>query len=108
MDYLFRRLALEYLTYDERAELGIMSVGERLQPTLPGVEETVVETTRATTWSLTRRRSRLRTSWRPRSSSGSLPRPTTEPIRIIPRRRRRSRADDPRSDARSACSAASR
>jgi ribonucleoside-diphosphate reductase alpha chain len=45
MDYLFRRLALEYLSYDERAELGIMSVGERLQPTLPGVEETVVETT---------------------------------------------------------------
>ena len=39
MDYLFRRLALEYLTYDERAELGIFSVNERLQPTLPGVEE---------------------------------------------------------------------
>jgi ribonucleoside-diphosphate reductase alpha chain len=45
MDYLFRKLALEYLSYDERAELNIMSVGERLQPTLPGVEETVVETT---------------------------------------------------------------
>ena len=41
MDYLFRRLALEYLSYDERAELGIFSVDERLQPTLPGVEETV-------------------------------------------------------------------
>ena len=26
MDYLFRRLALEYMTYDERAELGIFSV----------------------------------------------------------------------------------
>ena len=36
MDYLFRRLALEYMTYDERAELGIFSVNERLQPTLPG------------------------------------------------------------------------
>src|SRR5262245_21249755 len=45
MDYLFRKLALEYLSYDERAELNIMSVGDRLQPTLPGVEETVVETT---------------------------------------------------------------
>ena len=45
MDYLFRRLAVEYLSYDERAELGILSVGERLQPTLPGVEESVVETT---------------------------------------------------------------
>ncbi|HTH06114.1 MAG TPA: ribonucleoside-diphosphate reductase, partial [Ilumatobacteraceae bacterium] len=44
MDYLFRRLALEYLTYDERAELGIFSISERLQPTLPGVEESVVET----------------------------------------------------------------
>jgi ribonucleoside-diphosphate reductase alpha chain len=44
MDYLFRRLALEYMSYDERAELGIFSVNERLQPTLPGVEESVVET----------------------------------------------------------------
>ena len=43
MDYLFRRLALEYLTYDERAELGIFSIDERLQPTLPGVEESVME-----------------------------------------------------------------
>ncbi|MFT3855451.1 MAG: vitamin B12-dependent ribonucleotide reductase [Ilumatobacteraceae bacterium] len=42
VDYLFRRLALEYLAYDERAELGIFSVGERLQPTLPGVEESVL------------------------------------------------------------------
>ena len=39
MDYLFRRLALEYLTYAEREELGIFSIDERLQPTLPGVEE---------------------------------------------------------------------
>ncbi|MGE0880137.1 MAG: vitamin B12-dependent ribonucleotide reductase [Acidimicrobiia bacterium] len=44
MDYLFRRLALEYLTYEERAELNILSVNERLQPTLPGVEETTIET----------------------------------------------------------------
>jgi ribonucleoside-diphosphate reductase alpha chain len=42
MDYLFRRLGLEYLTYDERAELGIFSVDERLQPTLPGVEESMI------------------------------------------------------------------
>ncbi len=39
MDYLFRRLALEYLPYEERPEIGIFSVGERLQPTLPGVED---------------------------------------------------------------------
>jgi ribonucleoside-diphosphate reductase alpha chain len=44
MDYLFRRLALRYLSDAERAELGIFSVEERTQPTLPGVEETVVET----------------------------------------------------------------
>ena len=45
MDYLFRRLALEYMTYDERAELGIFTREERIQPTLPGVEESVIETT---------------------------------------------------------------
>jgi ribonucleoside-diphosphate reductase alpha chain len=44
MDYLFRRLALEYLTYEERLELGILSIDERLEPTLPGIEESVVET----------------------------------------------------------------
>ncbi len=44
MDYLFRRLALEYLSIDERSHLGIFSVSERIQPTLPGVEEAVVET----------------------------------------------------------------
>lgn len=44
MDYLFRRLALDYMNYEERAELGIFSIDERLQPTLPGVEESVVET----------------------------------------------------------------
>jgi len=48
MDYLFRRLAIEYMTYDERAELGIFSVDERLQPTLPGVEEAVTETSQGT------------------------------------------------------------
>jgi ribonucleoside-diphosphate reductase alpha chain len=44
MDYLFRKLALEYMTYQERAEMGIFSVDERLQPTLPGVDESVMET----------------------------------------------------------------
>jgi ribonucleoside-diphosphate reductase alpha chain len=39
VDYIFRRLAVDYLTYDERAELGILTTDERLQPTLPGVEE---------------------------------------------------------------------
>ena len=44
MDYLSRRLALEYLTYEERAELSIFTIDERTQPTLPGVDEQVIET----------------------------------------------------------------
>ena len=44
IDYLFRRLALEYLTAEERSELGIFSTDERLQPTLPGVEEATTRT----------------------------------------------------------------
>jgi ribonucleoside-diphosphate reductase alpha chain len=39
VDYIFRRLAIDYLPQEERAELGILTTGERLQPTLPGVEE---------------------------------------------------------------------
>jgi ribonucleoside-diphosphate reductase alpha chain len=39
VDYIFRRLALDYLTYDERLDLGVLSTSERSQPTLPGVEE---------------------------------------------------------------------
>jgi ribonucleoside-diphosphate reductase alpha chain len=39
VDYIFRRMAVDYLPYDERSELGILTTGERLQPTLPGVEE---------------------------------------------------------------------
>ena len=41
IDYLFRRLALEYLPYEERLDLGILGTSERLQQTLPGVEEAV-------------------------------------------------------------------
>jgi ribonucleoside-diphosphate reductase alpha chain len=44
VDYLFRRLALMYLSKEEREELNIFSTQERMQPTLPGVEESVVET----------------------------------------------------------------
>ncbi len=39
VDYIFRRLAVDYLPMEERAELGVLSTSERLQPTLPGVEE---------------------------------------------------------------------
>ena len=48
LDYIFRRLALDYLSKEERDELGILSVSERTQPTLPGVEETVVENRQGT------------------------------------------------------------
>ena len=48
LDYIFRRLAVDYLTFEERQELGIMTVSERTQPTLPGVEETVVENRQGT------------------------------------------------------------
>ena len=44
MDYLFRKLAVLYLTREERAALGVYTTGERTQPTLPGVEEQVAET----------------------------------------------------------------
>jgi ribonucleoside-diphosphate reductase alpha chain len=39
VDYIFRRLALDYLALEEREELGVLSTNERQQPTLPGVEE---------------------------------------------------------------------
>ena len=39
VDYIFRRLAVDYLPLAEREELGVLSTGERMQPTLPGVEE---------------------------------------------------------------------
>jgi ribonucleoside-diphosphate reductase alpha chain len=39
VDYIFRRIALDYLSVEERADLGILSTSERMQPTLPGVEE---------------------------------------------------------------------
>ncbi len=46
VDYIFRRLALDYLSFDERIELGVLSTHERTQPTLPGLED--VETDDAT------------------------------------------------------------
>ena len=39
VDYIFRRLAVDYLPVDERVELGIQTTGERMQPMLPGIEE---------------------------------------------------------------------
>jgi ribonucleotide reductase alpha subunit len=39
VDYIFRRLAVDYLTYEERLDLGVLTSAERTQQTLPGVEE---------------------------------------------------------------------
>ncbi len=44
VDYIFRRLALEYLSFDERSELGVLSVDERTDPPLPGLESASVPT----------------------------------------------------------------
>jgi ribonucleoside-diphosphate reductase alpha chain len=43
LDYIFRRLAVEYLAVEERREIGVLTVDERVQPTLPGVEEASTE-----------------------------------------------------------------
>ena len=42
MDYLFRRLAVEYMTQEDRQKRNILTTGERSQPTLPGVAEAVI------------------------------------------------------------------
>jgi len=41
VDYIFRRLAVVYMDENERRDMGILTVSERIQPTLPGVEEAV-------------------------------------------------------------------
>ena len=44
VDYIFRRLALEYLNASEREELGVLSTSERIQPTLPEIVEQATPT----------------------------------------------------------------
>ena len=39
VDYIFRRLAVDYLPYEDRVELGVLTSHERTQMTLPGLEE---------------------------------------------------------------------
>ena len=68
VDYIFRRLALDYLSVEERAELGILSTQERTQPTLPGVEE-------MSTPSVGPGRRRARARERPRWPGGRQPAP---------------------------------
>ncbi len=44
VDYIFRRLAVEYIPLEQREAMGILTIGERMQPTLPGVEEAATQT----------------------------------------------------------------
>ena len=44
VDYIFRRLALDYLDPSEREELGVLSTSERIQPTLPEIVEQATPT----------------------------------------------------------------
>ena len=44
VDYIFRRLALDYLSPSDREELGVRSTSERIQPTLPEVAEQATPT----------------------------------------------------------------
>ncbi len=39
MDYLFRKMAVLYMSFEERSALGIFTTGERTQQTLPGVDD---------------------------------------------------------------------
>jgi ribonucleoside-diphosphate reductase alpha chain len=43
VDYIFRRMAVDYLPEAERLELGIQTTGERIQPTLPGVDDSLTK-----------------------------------------------------------------
>ena len=45
IDYLFRRLAVDYLPFETREALGVLANSERTQPSLPGVEEATAPTT---------------------------------------------------------------
>ncbi|HEV3186847.1 MAG TPA: vitamin B12-dependent ribonucleotide reductase, partial [Acidimicrobiales bacterium] len=44
VDYIFRRLALDYLSPVEREDIGVLSTSERIQPTLLGVAEQATPT----------------------------------------------------------------
>jgi ribonucleoside-diphosphate reductase alpha chain len=44
IDYIFRRLAVAYIPLEKREAMGILTIDERMQPTLPGVEEATTPT----------------------------------------------------------------
>ncbi len=45
VDYIFRRLAVDYLTHEEREDIGILTVSERMQPSIPGIDDGETTTT---------------------------------------------------------------
>ncbi|MFT7646478.1 MAG: ribonucleoside-diphosphate reductase alpha chain [Candidatus Poriferisodalaceae bacterium] len=48
VDYIVRRMALQYLPYEERIELGVLATQERMDPPLPGFEAVAVESSNGT------------------------------------------------------------
>ena len=82
MDYIFRRLAIDYLTRQEREDLGVLSTSERMQPTLPGVEEAatpeqdLVEETGMSSVPLSGRDDRASGTARPPAQAGPEPAPS--------------------------------
>ncbi|MCL4449602.1 MAG: adenosylcobalamin-dependent ribonucleoside-diphosphate reductase [Actinobacteria bacterium] len=43
VDYIFRRLAVDYLEFDVRKDLGVLTTKERIQPSLPGIDEQTID-----------------------------------------------------------------
>ena len=97
MDYLFRRLAVDYLSLEERAELGILTVGERTAAHAAGRGGVGHRDAPGPTWSPTRRRSS-----RPRPLVGADPSSGAAGSRAA------SRTGSSTPTPRCACSAASR
>ncbi len=99
MDYVFRRLALDYLSFDERAALGIYSAEERQRHLETGSYEPVEETGSASELVETAPRSPRppprwsRTSSRPRSTR-------TPPSPVRPSQGRQDHRRAPRADHR--------
>ena len=117
MDYIFRRLALDYLPFEDRSMLGIYSAEERQRHLETGsyepIEETEAESLELPSPVERRgrsatRRGRSTTEARPRRSSREAPQPGAPPRRPTPPPSSWRRSPAPPSTARSASPAARR